>query len=349
MKKKRGDVTISVVVPYYNAEQTLNSCLEAIEAQTVKPSEVILVDNKSEDSSLKIVKNHLSKERKLYKICWEEKKGPSSARNRGFKESKGDVIVFTDGDCIADTRWIERISEKFEDPDVNAVAGKIMGIKGKSLFDKFHSLFTLKSPEKIVKVKEFTLVKGGFPAANLALRKDVLDAIGGFDESFQFFGEDYDLCARIYASGFQIIYLPDAIVYHKHRNNLKATWKQSFGFGTGHPKLLKKHFKRLTIIDFPKFQFLTQKLPLRLWFDFAGADKKLLLLIILSIIWQPATFLIPLYLIFLFFKICSYLQRNGLNARFTEKWQLIFLLFFKSVALTLGRIRGSIQNCVFCI
>lgn len=349
MKKKKEKPAISVVVPFYDAEQTLQLCLEAIEAQTVKPGEIILVDNKSEDNSSEIVRKFISEKKRLYKCFWEGKKGPSSARNRGYRESKEDVIVFTDSDCIPDEKWIERISQEFEDPDVKAVAGKIKGYLGKSLFDRFHSLFTLKSPEKTVEVNEFTLVSGGFPAANLALRKEVFDAIGGFDESFQFFGEDYDLCARIYAAGFQIIYLPDAIVYHKHRNSLKATWNQGFGFGTGHPKLLKKHFNRLTIIDFPKFRFLTQRLPLRIWFDLAGADKKLILIIILSILWEPATILLPGYFLYLFFDICSHLKKNGLNARFLEKWQLIFILLFKSIALTAGRIRGSVQNRIFCI
>ena len=196
---------------------------------------------------------------------------------------------------------------------------------------------------------EFTLLRGGFPTANLSVKKDLLDSIKGFDETLKIYSEDYDLCARIYKAGFSIRYEPDAVVYHKHRNTLKGTWKQSFGFGTGHAVLLKKHFNKLLMIDFPKYQYISKRWPIRAWLDLTGADKKLLGFFILFLIWLPAGCLIPAYLLYLFFVMHKHLKLNHLSARFIEKWQMIFLLIFKSTALTTGRIIGSIQNRVFCI
>jgi GT2 family glycosyltransferase len=349
MKKEKGKRVISVVVPFYNAEQTLRFCLEAIGAQTVKPGEIIMVDNGSTDASADIADAFVKKEPETFKYALEKKRGPSSARNLGANKSHGNIIAFTDSDCVPNKNWLRNLVIGFKDPQIGAVAGKIESYKAKTLYDKFHAMFTLKGFTESDTFSEFSLVRGGFPTANLAVRSDVFKKISGFDETLPIYSEDYDLCARIYQIGSSIKYLPEALVYHQHRNTLKGTWRQSFGFGTGHSILLKKHFKRLTIFDLPKFQFITKSLPLRLWLDAAGVDKKLLLIIILSIIWKPVIILICLFFLYLFFHMCGHVNKNGLSAGFFEKWQLIFLLFLKSIALTAGRIKGSIQNRVLCI
>jgi GT2 family glycosyltransferase len=349
MKNKKENLVISVVVPFYNAEKTLKSCLEALAAQTVKPCEIIMVDNGSTDASADIADKFVEKEPEIFKYVLENRRGPSIARNSGAKQSQGDIISFTDSDCIPDKNWLRNILIGFNDSQIGSVAGKIKSYRTKNLYDKFHAVFTLKGFTESYTLSEFSLVRGGFPTANLSVRRDAFNKIGGFDETLKISAEDYDLCARIYQIGCSIKYLPDVIVYHQHRNTLRGTWRQSFGFGTGHPKLLKKHFKRLTIIDLPKFQYISKWLPFRIWFDAAGADKKLLLIIIIFIMWPPAIILVPLFFFYLFFNICSHLKKDKIQAKFIEKLQLIFLLFVKSIALTAGRIKGSIQNRVICI
>jgi GT2 family glycosyltransferase len=162
------------------------------------------------------------------------------------------------------------------------------------------------------------------------------------------YSEDHDLCARIYHAGFCIRYTTDAIVYHKHRINLQGTWRQGFGYGTGHAALLKKHFQSLVIIDIPKFQYLSKRWSLRLWVDIASADKKFLAIILLSLAWWPLFFANFIYLLFLFENIGKRLKQNSLKANFIEKWQLVFLLIFKSTAISCGRIVGSFRNKVLC-
>jgi len=308
-----------------------------------------MVDNGSTDESADIAKAFVKKEPDIFKYVLENKSGPACARNSGANKSHGNIIVFTDSDCVPSKNWLRKLVIGFSHFHIGAVAGKVESYKAKTLYDKFHAIFTLKGFTKLNIFSEFSLVRGGFPTANLAVRSDVFKKIRGFDETLPIYSEDYDLCARIYQIGCSIKYLPEAIVYHQHRNTLKGTWRQAFGFGTGHSLLLKKHFKRLIIIDLPKFQFITKWLPLRIWLDAAGADKKLLLIILLSIIWRPATILICLFLLYLFFDMSNQLKKNDLSAGFFKKWQLIFLLFLKSTALTVGRIKGSISNRVICI
>lgn len=345
---EREKPVISVVVPFYNAEKTLEICLEAIEKQSLNPEQIVLVDNKSEDNSLSIVGKFISDKKGKYKCYSKGKRGPSSARNKGIKESKGDVIAFVDADCIPDKKWIEQLSKEFEDPNVNVVAGKIKGIISSSLFDRFHSLFTLKSPEKTAVTKEFTLVRGGFPAANLALRKKVFEAIGGFDEKL-IVGEDYDLCARIYKARFAINYVDRAIVHHMHRSSIKSTWSQSIGFGKAHAKLLRKHFTHLFILDLPGTTFVSKRLPILAWLNLSSADKKLIILGMTAAIWTPAVLILLLYLIWIVRIFRNRLKRENIHCKITDAALMAGLLIIKSAAFSTGRVIGSIKEKVVCI
>lgn len=340
---------VSVIIPFYNAQDSIAFCLEALADQNDPPDEIILVDNRSSDKSSEIASNFKQKRPDLnFKLVEEPTPGPSAARNRGIKEANGAVIAFTDSDCVPDRNWLTEVQDAFTNSEIGAVAGKIIGFKPEAIIDRFHAMFTMQGLSQSQVFSEFTLVRGGFPTANLAIRQDVLKHIGGFNESMKIYSEDYDLCARIYEAGFSILYSPEAIVYHKHRNTLKETWKQNFGFGTGHAALLRKHFKRMLIIDLPRYGYKTSDLPIRAWIDLAGADKKLLLLTVLSSVWWPFIGLLVLYLFSLYQNMGSRLQQNEFNAKFLEKLRLIFLLFFKSTAITLGRLIGSFQNNVVC-
>jgi GT2 family glycosyltransferase len=339
---------ISIIVPFYNAEETLSFCLDALLSQSYLPFEIFLVDNNSMDGSSSIAKRFANDNSSLITYLLEPQQGPSFARNSGARLASGDIIAFTDADCVPDREWLRIVRESFNDENIGAVAGRVEGFKPESLLDKFHSMLTLRGLSNSHTYSEFTLVRGGFPTANLAVRKDVFDAIGGFDESMKIYSEDYDLCARIYNSGYRINYTTDAVVYHKHRNSLVGTWRQSFGFGTGHAALLKKHFKNIAIIDLPNYHFISHKWSVRLWLNLVSADKKLLVLLLLSVGFRPLVTILFIYLLFLYWDMKSRLVRNGLNAGFIQRWQLVFLLFFKSLAISVGRIVGSLRHKVLC-
>jgi len=341
---------ISVVVPFRNAEHTIRACLEALATQAMQPKEIIMVDNGSTDGSGEVVLAFI-RERNALNVCLvkETKIGPSAARNRGIKEAGGEIVAFTDSDCVPDKHWLEKVEQAFRNPDTGAVAGRVRGLNPTSVIDKFHAMFTMQGSPEAQNFCEFTLLRGGFPTANLTVRKLLLDSLGGFDENMKIYSEDYDLCARIYQAGFCIRYEPLAVVYHQHRNTLKGTWFQSFGFGKGHPILLKRHFRSMVILALPGVEYQSRRLPLKAWLDFKGADKKLFILIILCLFYWPAAILTIAFFFYLFADMRRHLGRRKLQARLTETWRLVLLLIFKSSALSAGRIVGSIQNGVLCI
>jgi GT2 family glycosyltransferase len=340
---------ISVVVPFFNAQETLLPCICALEAQTLRPLQIILVDNNSGDESARIAKEAAANNPELCTYILEERQGPSFARNTGARLANGDFVAFTDSDCVPDRSWLHNVVGAFGEPRVGAVAGKVRGFRPRNAVEKFHSVFTMPGPSIPMIYNEFTLSSGGFPTANLSVRKNVMDAVGGFDERMEIYSEDYDLCARVYKAGYRISYVPEAVVYHQHRNSLAGTWRQGLGFGKGHAALLKRHFAKMVIIDLPRIHYRSQKWPLKMWLDMQGPDKRVLALALLSFIWWPFMFLWVFYFLYLFYYIRSKLEQHNLHAGFFEKWQMMIILLAKSFAISLGRIVGAIRNRVMCL
>jgi len=344
----KAAVAVSVVIPFFNAEKTLKRCINSLLALPSDSFEVILVNNNSTDDSPQVAQTAAKRYPQRFIYAEEKKRGPVFARNRGAGLARGEILAFIDADCLVEPDWLPQLLRSFEDPQTGAVAGRVSGQGGRTVFDKFHALFTFRGPRRPQVYRRFTLISGGFPTANLAVRKEVFQRTGGFDPSLKFFAEDYDLCARIYREGFHIRYNPEAIVSHIHRNSLAGTWKQSYGFGTGHALLLRRHFKRRLIIELPRCCFESEKLPLRAWIDLASADKKLIGLLTVSLFWWPLMGLTALYLAFLFREMQTRIKADQMTSSRQETWALVFLLFFKSFAMTLGRIDGALRNRVLC-
>jgi len=268
---------ISVVIPFYNAEKTLELCLDGLRNQTVKPEEIILVDNNSTDTSKEIVNAFINDHRDpqiVYVFC--RKEGPSAARNKGAEVATGDWLVFTDSDCIPHSSWISDYTTHFENDSIGAVAGCIKPHSPVNLVQKTLSLFTLPENQEEIIHDSFSINKGLYPTANLAVRMQIFNSVSGFDETLRY-SEDRDLCAKIYKSGYKIKAVKDAAVEHIHRTSLRGLIKQSFGFGTGHPYKLR-HLSQGTILLTLPFIEISHALSNKyVWIDLVQADKKLLL------------------------------------------------------------------------
>lgn len=111
---------ISVIIPAYNEENYIGKCLESIFNQTIKAYEVIVVDNNSIDKTADVARKYGAR------VVKEGKQGASYARNRGFNEAKGDIILRTDADTIVPNNWIEKIEKGFDDDNVGIVCGGVV-------------------------------------------------------------------------------------------------------------------------------------------------------------------------------------------------------------------------------
>jgi glycosyltransferase involved in cell wall biosynthesis len=197
---------ITVIVPTYNRKQLLNEALEAILKQTITNYEVIVVDDGSSDGTFELLQSIQDKNDGKLTFLTQKNGGPASARNRAINKAKGNIIAFTDDDCVVATNWLEVIQSSFDaDSD-------LIGLQGRTSTDKKAvTPFT----HQIDNEHGFDTI----PTCNAAYKLDVLKLLGGFDESFPFpHNEDADLAWRAREIG-KVAFNPEMHVYHPPRKD----------------------------------------------------------------------------------------------------------------------------------
>lgn len=343
-------LSVSVVVPIRNAARTLPNCLAALERLDPAPFEIILVDNGSTDESLALIRAFAGdRAAKGVRVLEEPRRGAAAARNTGAWVAAGDVIAFTDADCAPDPSWLRMLTEPFGDSSVLAVAGRVLAAPASTALELFSALYTLQSLDKPARHHRWTPWEGGFPTANFAVRCDSFKQIGGFDKEVEIYGEDYDLCARLYDRNAVIVYTPDAGVRHHHRTTLSGLLCQAFGFGRSHPYLLRRHAVAGLWLDFPVRSFFLSGFPMPAWIDLASADKKVLAVLIAGAMYAPALLLLPLYLLWLAMATAQRAGSAGRPVAFSTSIGLAGLLLMKSAAMTAGRWWGSLKYGAICV
>lgn len=210
----------SIVIAARNAESTIGACISSLLSQSLKPLEIIVVDNASTDSTARIASSM------GIKVVYEPIIGRSRARNRGIEESKGRFIAFIDADAVADKDWLLFLMDRYKAGDCSGVAGRIRALNSEKLFAK---LLELSSEGR-----------QHFGGCNIMYERDVLIDVGMFDEKLKV-AEDVELAWRVIKSGRSIAYEPKAVVYHAYKSRLIDILKQQYEFGMWTVRARKKH------------------------------------------------------------------------------------------------------------
>ncbi|WP_447987353.1 glycosyltransferase family 2 protein [Nitrospira sp. Nam74] len=202
---------ISVVVPTHQRPELLNRCLTALFSQTLDASkyEIIIVDDAPSENTKQIVSAWTVKSGpRVRYLANGGRHGPAAARNKGWQAAGGEIIAFTDDDCIPAPDWLAVGFAAFEDGTVQGLSGRII----------------VPIPE-IPSDYERTvagLERGPFATANCWYRRSTLFSVGGFDERFTVaWREDTDLEFACRRSGFRLVVDPRAVVVHPVR---PTTW-----------------------------------------------------------------------------------------------------------------------------
>jgi GT2 family glycosyltransferase len=343
-------MTVSVVIPVLDAARTLPRTLGALAALEPAPDEIVFVDNGStDDTRAQLDAFAAATVRTKVLTLSEPRRGASVARNTGARAAAGDLIAFTDADCCPRPDWLAALLAPLAEAGVGGVAGRLLSTPPAGIVETFGSLFTLQAPAAASRHSRWTPWAGGFPTANLAVRRDLLRRLGGFDESVAIYGEDYDLCARIYATGAAIVYTPAAGVEHQHRVTLKGMLRQAFGFGRSHAWMMRRHVSRGLWLDLPRVSLARPSFPLPLWIDAGSPDKKLLVLVVLGLLAWPLALLLPLYAAWLVWDVSWRVRVRGLRVSWPGRWGLVGCLLAKAAAMTLGRWWGSLRYGCACL
>jgi GT2 family glycosyltransferase len=200
---------ISIIIPTRNRAVYIQQLIDDLNTQSIKNFELIIVDQSKNPKHLENCKHIIS-----------NTIGPCISRNLGVQESKGEILVFLDDDARVEANFIEEITLPIITNKVDAVAGAMCDINGNYLKEKQHYL--LSRSENFIKVltdnpdSDRSQVCISLPGACCAVKRQVFNKIGGFDESFDPTGaaEDRDMALNLFKNGYSIWYNHKAKLYH---------------------------------------------------------------------------------------------------------------------------------------
>ena len=231
---------ISVVMPVYNEEKNIVDTLNALFNNTVLPDEVIVADGGSSDNTVALIKNKFPQ----VLVVDNPKRNAASGRNVGIKHAKGDIIAFTDGDCIVQNDWIEKISEAFAKYDIDGLGGKVEIATPINHIEEYWGNLAWKlimsfgdEPYIVDQCK----LNDAFVTANCAYKRKLLVKLKGFSNWFANNAEDVDLCWRAIKYGAKLMYIPDVCIYAHNVTTVKGVAKKSFRNGYSSSKLQKRY------------------------------------------------------------------------------------------------------------
>lgn len=180
-------LSISLIIPAYNEEAYLGKCLDAVEKHARgKACEIIVVDNHSTDGTREVVQRYPD-----VVYLFEPRKGITKARQCGYQHSRGEILAFIDADTIMPAGWIGQVEKQFlKDARLACLSGPY----------RFYDLPWLQRSIAacwFVAARPLSLAFGYLVVGgNFAIRRAALDAMGGFDLSIEFYGEDADIARR---------------------------------------------------------------------------------------------------------------------------------------------------------
>lgn len=218
--------SVTVIIPTYHDWNGAAKCIECLKAQTYPFSEIeiIIVNNDPSDQC------PFSDIPKNVKILKESKAGSYAARNTGLKVAEGEIVAFTDSDCLPAVDWIIKGVECFiKNPNISRIGGKI------SLFYQNKQLNAAEIYEKALGFRQKEFVENIHMAAtaNMMTYKAVFDEVGFFNSEL-LSGGDTEWGLRAEKQGFKIIYASDCVVYHPSRNKLSELIQKAKREAGGH-------------------------------------------------------------------------------------------------------------------
>ncbi len=230
---------VSVVICAYNAERTMRPCLESLRKINYPNYEVVIVDDGSRDSTAEIAADFPE-----FRLIRQPNKGLSVARNVGMQAACGEIIAYTDSDCVVDPDWLSLMVRAMTESHFDGCGGpnyapheegRIEACVAASPGAPCHVLLGDERAEHLA-------------GCNMVFRKAALEKIGGFDPQFTAAGDDVDICWRMLDAGLKLGFCPAAFVWHFRRNTIKAYYGQQRGYGNAEAMLYLKYPDRFNAL-----------------------------------------------------------------------------------------------------
>ena len=230
---------VSVVICAYNAERTMQACMESLRKLDYPNYEVVIVDDGSRDRTAEIAAAFPE-----FRLIRQPNKGLSVARNVGLHAARGDIIAYTDSDCVVDPHWLTLMMRAMNE-------GALDGCGGPNY-----------APHEEGKVQACVAASPGAPChvlvgedraehlagCNMIFTKAALLQVGGFEPQFTAAGDDVDICWRMLDASLKLGFCPSAFVWHFRRNTIKAYYGQQRGYGRAEAMLYARYPERFNAL-----------------------------------------------------------------------------------------------------
>lgn len=222
---------VSVVVPVYNGEATIEECVNSLLQMDFPTSEreIIVVDNASNDDTGKILRRFNDRIQVVHEI----KRGAAAARNRGVVSARGEIVAFTDADCVVERGWLANLVPSLTEESIGIVGGKILAKRPCNPIEEFGE--SIHDHNQAINVYDPPYVITMNWASRVSVLRENL-----FDEKF-LRSQDVDLSYRILQRGYRFVFAPDAVVYHRNEKTFPGLFKEGFTHGFHSVQLIKKH------------------------------------------------------------------------------------------------------------
>lgn len=199
MQSKKKSLTLSIIIPAYNEERYLRGCLDSIAKQSVKPDEVIVVDNNSTDGTIRVAQSY-----PFVRVITEKKQGCSFAVFRGFSEAKSSVFGRIDADNILDKDWVKTVHEFFADNEYSAAVGRcsLHNTRFSALIEWLH-IGSYHGAQRLI---AGTQILWG---TNMAIRRKAWLAVSKECLAFPLVDEDICISLLLHKHGYKIKLVPN--------------------------------------------------------------------------------------------------------------------------------------------
>lgn len=237
----------SIIIPLYNRPQEIDELLHTLTQQTYTQFEVLVIEDGSKLDAREIVHSYMNKLDIRY--YFKENAGQGFARNYGFERAKGDYFVVFDSDCLIPVNYLEIVKNYLLEHQLDAYGGPDGAHPSFTPVQKAIS-YSMTSPFTTGGIRGNKKHIGTFHprSFNMGISREVWERTGGF--ILTRLGEDIEFSIRIQSMGFSIGLIPDAIVYHKRRTDLKQFYKQLHFFGRARINIYKHFPSELKVVHF---------------------------------------------------------------------------------------------------
>ena len=229
-------IELSVIIPCFNAADTIANQLEALaNQQCFQPWEVIVSDNGSTDESVAILEQYKEKLPNLHIVDSSDKQGAAHAKNVGVLAAAGEALAFCDADDEVALGWVAAMGEALSKYDFVACRRE---------YNKLNEPWTLKyrrsTQRNGLQKAEALCYLPHASGSTLGVKRSVYDAVGGFDESIPIL-DDTDFCWKIQLKGTKLHFVPEAVLHYRFRDTLDGIYRQARGYGESQVLLYKKY------------------------------------------------------------------------------------------------------------